>query len=52
MQQQPYPDQQALWLDNPVVCVHCGQVVAELPEPALLAVLLAHQCTEIGRWCA
>jgi hypothetical protein len=46
------PFQLALWRDNPVTCVHCLQVVARLPEPNLLEILRAHQCTSPERWAA
>jgi hypothetical protein len=34
----------ALFHDAPLVCVHCGRVVTELPDPELAEVLAAHVC--------
>jgi hypothetical protein len=46
--------QLALWRANPVQCVHCREVVAELPadQDHLLALMQAHQCGTPERWAA
>lgn len=46
------PNQLAPWRNNPVVCTHCLQVAAELPDPDLLATLRRHTCTAPERWAA
>jgi hypothetical protein len=52
MQPQPYPGQETLALNDPVICTSCRVVVADVRDPDLLAKLAAHQCAEIERWCA